>query len=260
MDVPYLLTQLSGSLDSQLTNSLVAEFVDMERRFAIGDWEPATLDGGQFAEVASRIVYHVDSANLNRRKSVNACLKYIEDPSQTNSHAFPGRRTALHLCRVIRTIYKFRSQRGAVHIDPAYTANEIDSTMLIACVRWTMAELLRIFWNGPTSDIASVVKEIVTYEVPAVFTGGDNPLVIRTDLTAEEEIIIHLHQSGSAGMTRSEIGDAIPKASSTISNSLSTLASASRREIVRTSDARYLITPAGSKRVHSELADKLSLP
>jgi hypothetical protein len=170
---PSEVPQYCAALDSNLLESLLVEFQSMERRYLLGDWEPATLDGGQFAEIAARIMYHVDSGTLNTRKSLDKCLSYIQDPNNSNTHC-SQRRSLLHHCRVLRMVYKFRSQRGAIHIDPSYTANELDCSLLMAGVRWVVADLLRLFWTGSKPDIARIVRESVRFPVPAVlsFDGG----------------------------------------------------------------------------------------
>lgn len=61
MSKTHIVTQISPPLDQQLAELLIEEFTSLERRCFLGDWEPATLDGGQFAEIASRIIYHIDS-------------------------------------------------------------------------------------------------------------------------------------------------------------------------------------------------------
>ena len=253
-----VVTLIAPPIDATLARQLLKEFIDAERRFVLGDWEPATLDGGQFAEIAARIVYHVDSGNLNRRKSLDNCLKYVEDPTNNNAHAFPHRRSALHLCRVIRTLYKFRSQRGAVHIDPDYTANELDSSLVVSLARWIAAEVLRLFWTGDTADVAQVVREIVRYEVPAILTLGDQRLVLRTDCSVEEEVLLLLHNVGERGLTRKEIGDAIPRSSGAVSTALGRLKNAAKREVVLRTDSRFILTPNGSKRVRNSLGPKLA--
>ena len=88
-------------------------FISLERRFIQRDWEPAQLDGGQFCEVPARILCHQDSGNLNPGKDHDECLTYIEDQKGQNTHAITPHRDALHLAKVLRTIYKFRSQRAA---------------------------------------------------------------------------------------------------------------------------------------------------
>ena len=39
------------------------------------------------------------------------------------------------LARVLQTVYKFRSQRGAVHISPTYSPNYMDANYVIEAVR-----------------------------------------------------------------------------------------------------------------------------
>ena len=101
MDLPVILSHLSPPLDNTLSTQLFKEFIDIERRFVLRDWEPATLNGGQFAEIAARIIYHIDSGNLNTRKGVDSCLSYVEDPNNSNVHSFPHRRSALHLAKTL---------------------------------------------------------------------------------------------------------------------------------------------------------------
>src|SRR5436309_3372949 len=139
-----LLSQLAPPLDSQLAQQLIDELVSQERRFIQRDWEPSTLDGGQLCEVMSRILYHMDSGNLNLNKDVDKCLEYAE--SDQNKHTL-HRQTALHMAKVARTVYKFRSARGAVHISPTYKANHMDSKLVLEGVRWLFSETLRIWWK-----------------------------------------------------------------------------------------------------------------
>lgn len=110
----FIVQNISPPIDNLLANQLMDEFVSMERRYIQCDWEPAELDGGQFCEVLSRSLYHIDSGNLNHSKSLDDCCRYVEN-EQVN-HVMQPRQDALHLVRVIRTVYKFRSQRSAVHI------------------------------------------------------------------------------------------------------------------------------------------------
>lgn len=152
-----LLTQLSVRLDSVLAEQLLSEYISGEKRYILREWEPATLDGGQFVEAAARIMYHMDSGNLNRSKAVGECLNYVEDQQNGSRHSFPDRKSSIHLSRVLRTIYKFRSDRGAVHIDPVYTANQLDSRLVIDNSRWVLSELLRVFWSGDKVEVAKAI-------------------------------------------------------------------------------------------------------
>lgn len=244
-----LISKLSPPFDQKLVDQLISEYISLEKRYILGDWEPATLDGGQFAEASARIIYHIDSQNLNRKKGVNLCLGYIEDKDNNNIHNFPDRNAALHLCRVTRLVYKFRSARGAIHIDPDYTANHMDSKLVKEGARWILCELLRLFWTGDRSLVSRAINEILTFEIPAIGSFDGQLIVQRTDLTTEEEILILLYFAGEKGLSRKEILKAVLKSESAITKALRILSSSKRREIVQSKSKNYRLIDTGVKKV-----------
>ena len=250
-----LLSQIAPPLDILLVTQLFDEFVSMERRFIQRDWEPAELDGGQFCEALGRIVYHVDANNLSLTKQFDDCLKYVENDQV--SHAMQPRHDALHIAKVLRTIYKFRSQRGAVHISPTYKPNHMDSKFLIESVRWCMNETLRIFWRGDREKVAKAIRELLQFDVPCIGSFEDALLVQRTDLTAEEELLVLLHFAGENGFSRTELGRHSKCSPSSVTRCLQKLESPDYRQIILLGSGHYRLTDLGSKRIREQLADKL---
>jgi hypothetical protein len=242
-DTAYLLSNIAPPLDGTLASLLIGEYISLERRFLAGDWEPATLDGGQFCEISARGIYHIDSKNLNLTKSVDDCLQYVEDLKNTNKHFFPSRKDALNLCKAIRLAYKFRSNRGAVHIDPQYSANEMDSRLIMEAIRWILCEVVRIFWTGNTRDAARVVREIVTYRVPVVFREGCVPIVQNPSLSVGEEVLLLLLDSGGEGMALLQLKASIPGHPSTIEKATQRLRA--DRLVVVNQEGRMILTDLG---------------
>ena len=257
IDKTALLAAICPPLDQCLAEQMIDEFPSLERCYVLREWEPATLDGGQLAEASARLLYQQDSGILNRRKGVNDCLTYVEDPTNSNAHAFPGRKASLHVARVIRTIYKLRSDRGAVHIDPDYTANHLDSKLVLENCRWVISEFLRLFWTADRRQVAAAIRQIVQYEIPVIGLYDGRPLVQRVDCTAEEEVLILLHHSGEHGLSRTQIGKSVPRSAPTVTRALANLASPSRREIVRLQNGNYRLTDIGIRCLLTEMADKL---
>lgn len=256
-EINFIVHQISPPIDNLLANQLVEEFVSMERRYIQRDWEPAELDGGQFCEILARILYHFDSENLNQAKSLDDCLKYIENEHVT--HTMKPRHDALHLARVLRTVYKFRSQRGAVHISPDYTPNHMDSKFVTESIRWCMNEVLRIFWQGDKEKVAKIIRELLQFDVPSIGQFEDILLVQRTDLTSEEEILVLLHYAGEIGFSRYKLGCYAQCSAPSVTKALQKLSSPQFRQIILLSNAQYRLTDLGSKRLREELADKLLL-
>lgn len=252
-----LITGLCPPLDNLLCNQLLDEFISAERRFIQRDWEPAQLDGGQFCEACARIIYHQDSGTLNRTKGFSECVAYIEDDKAP--HAILPRHDGLHLVRVLRTVYKFRSQRGAVHISPTYTPNHMDSKLLIECMRWAMSETLRIFWQQDREAVAKAIRELLQFDVPAVGVFEGLVLVQRTDLNPEEEVLLLLHYAGDSGFSRHELGRFAQCSASSVTRALQKLVASDSRQAIQLGSENFRLTDLGSRRIREQLAEKLIL-
>lgn len=251
-----LISKISPPFDNLLATQFIDEFLSMERRFIQRDWEPAELDAGQFAEIAFRILYHLDSGNLNYGKEVRDCVKYFLNNDVP--HAL-NRKDVSHLSTVLQTIYKFRSDRGAVHISPNYSPNHMDSKFLIESIRWCMNEMLRIFWNGEREDVAKTIRELLQFDVPCIGVFNDILIVQRTDLKGDEEILILLHYAGENGFSRKELGTYALSSPSSITTNLQKLCSPSKRQVLKLKNGNYRLTDLGSRRIRVDLADKLLL-
>jgi DNA-binding MarR family transcriptional regulator len=252
-----LAAEIVPPIDGFLASQLIDEFVSLERRFVLRDWEPAQLDGGQFCEVAGRILYHLDSGNLNPAKEFGDSLSYLENDQ--NSHQLKPRKDYLHLARVLRLVYKFRSDRGAVHISPTYAPNHMDSRLVVECVRWVLAEMLRLFWNSDRERVAVAIRQLLRFDTPCVGIYDDRTIVQRVDLKPEEELLILLHHAGEEGLSRSQIGGSVYMPPSTVTSNLKKLSGAEVRQVIQRPDGRYRLTDLGSKRIREELPDKLLL-
>ncbi len=249
-----LVNQISPPINKLFAEQLVDEFISLERRFIQRDWEPAELDGGQFCEIAMRILYHLDSGNLNYSKGHDECLRYFENNTVTHNL---DRREVGHISKVSQSVYKFRSQRGAVHISHTYTPNHMDAKLVVECVRWMLNEMLRIFWNNDREAVAKVIREILQFDVPCVGIYNEKVIVQRTDLSSEEEILILLHFAGEAGYSRTELGKHAMISPASVTTSIQKLIATAKREVIQLSNGNYRLTDLGQRRIRNELADKL---
>lgn len=253
-DRQALLSRLSPPLDRTLAGQMVEEFVDMERRYIQEDWEPAELDGGRFCEALARALYHQDSKNLSLDRELTDCLSYIEN-DKVPHHVL--RSDALHVSRILRAIWKFRSSRGVAHLSSKYTANQMDARLIVETVRWCMNESLRIFATGEREHVGRIVRELLRFEVPWIGQYGESLLVQRLGLSADEEILILLHHAGEEGMTRFDIGRHARVSPASVTRSLQKLSDPSCREVIGLLGDRYCLTDLGVKRVREQLAAKL---
>jgi hypothetical protein len=250
-----LIERIAPPLDPSLAEALVDEFVSAERRFVQRDWEPAELDGGQFCEVLARALYSWDSGNVNAARPLDECVKYLRNDQV--SHAIQPRKTALHLAKVIETVYKFRNDRGVAHVSPTYKANHMDAKFVMEAIRWCMTETLRVFWQGDPEKAAKAIRELLQFDVPCIGVFAEVIVVQRTDLTAEEEVLVLLHYAGEIGFTRQELDRHAQVSARSVGRALDTLTSPARRAVVLLGSGRFRLTDIGSRYIREQLPDKL---
>jgi hypothetical protein len=133
----------------------------------------------------------------------------------------------------------------------------MDSKFVIEAVRWVMMESLRIYWQGDREAVASAIRELLQFDVPAVGRYEDVILVLRTDLTAEEEILILLHYAGEIGFSRLEMGRHARVSAASVTEALKKLVRL--RQAVQVGSGNYRLTDLGSRRIREDLSAKLSL-
>ena len=252
MQPDQIVAQLATTVDPTLAKQLIDEAVSLEEAFALRRWKYTELDGGRFAEVAARIVYAADSSNVSLSKSVDDCLRYIENAQV--AHRFPQPKSAVHLSKILRAIYKLRSQRGAVHVSPTYTANEIDSRLILEAARWTLAEILRVLGGIAQDELAEIVRSLSRFPQPLMRIYGETALLQSTTFTTEEEVLAHL-LFADAGMTQPELISVIPKDASGVRRAVAKLIDPKQRQAV-VRGGRYLITDLGIVRIERKIADE----
>src|SRR5207302_2648953 len=120
-------------------------------------------------------------------------------------------------------------------------------------------ETLRIFWKGDRELVAIAIRELLQFDVPCVAEYEGVLLVQRTDLRAEEELLLLLHYAGEDGFSRTELGTHVRCSASRVTEAIKKLESASMRQIVRLPSGKYRLTDLGSKRIRESLAPKLLL-
>jgi hypothetical protein len=252
-----LINELNKIVDPSFASAIVESYVELQQRFFAGDWKPAELDGGRLCEAISRALYQLDCAYVVHNELPGQICDWLDDFHNKRSHSLPeaDRR---HFCKAIRLVYKFRSDRGAVHISPDYTANEMDSVLMLHVGKWMFAEFLRIAWNKDRTIIAETISDIIQLEHPAIHELDGVPLVLDHNVSAPQEILVLLNHADGHKLQRDELTRQAKNSNDkSIGVAISRLLKAN--EIRNTSTAGELaITPKGQKKVIQEIIPKLN--
>ncbi|MGG6266259.1 hypothetical protein ACQ4M3_05395 [Leptolyngbya sp. AN03gr2] len=249
-----LIQDLSNTVDPHFAQAAVVSYVEMQQRFLAGDWQPTELDGERFCEAISRCLLQIDTEQIDHRKLPGK----IRDDLLNKSIAHQIRdKDRYHIAKVIELVYRFRSDRGAVHISTEYTANYMDSMLVLHASKWIFAEFLRLAWNRDRKIVAETIAQIVQLEHSVIHELDGKPLVLARDISATDEILLLLYHATNNRLSRAELREqAAAHKPQNVNVALSRLIKS--KEIRAVAENEVALTPNGQKRILEQIMPKLS--
>lgn len=249
-----IIQQLSTIVDASLAQAAVESYVDMQQRFLAGDWGPSELNGGKLSEAVSRCLLQLDTGRIDHRKLPGKVRDDLLDKSLTHTLKFVDR---LHIAKVIDVVYKFRSDRGAVHISTTYTANFMDSMLVLHSGKWMLAELLRLALKKDRETVGEIIEQLVQLEHSLIHELDGKPLVMVKKISAPHEVLVLLHHAVSNRLTRSQLREyATGQSSQNVNVAISRLIA--EKDIRPVDDDVVTLTPKGQQRVITEIMPLLN--
>lgn len=252
-----LTDELAKIVDPAFAEAIVDSFKEVQQRFLAGDWQPGELNGGRLCEAIARATYQLDSGTVTHSQLPGDLCEKIEDEKNLRSHnlELKARR---HLCKAITMVYKFRSDRGPVHISPEYSANEMDSILMVHVGKWIFAEFLRLAWNGDRKVIATTIADIIQLEHSLIHELDGTPLILDHRVSAPEEVLLLLNHAQGHRLLKEEL---IKQVKNNTTAALNTALS----RLLKTNDIRltatpseFAISPKGQKKVIEQIIPKFS--
>ena len=134
---------VSCGLPKKLVDEFIEAYSAVRRNHYLGGHRLAEVEGGRCCEAAYRILEHIVGGSctpLGARLDVGKLTQHLANqPSGSASDS-----VRLHIPRVLRVIYDIRNSRDAAHLGDGIDPNTQDSSLVIACLNWVMAELVRL--------------------------------------------------------------------------------------------------------------------
>jgi len=253
-----LKTELATVIDPAFAEATIDSYVEMQQRFLAGDWQPSELDGGRLCEVVARAVYQLDSGTVTHSQLPGAICEKVEDEKNQHTHALVHS-DRLHMTKAISLVYKFRSSRGSVHISPVYSADFMDSMLMVHAGKWILAEFLRLAWTKDKALIAETIAQIVQLEFSLIHELEGVPLVLDENVSAPVEILLLLNHADGHKLTRDQVtAQCKNNTSAAVATAITRLMRAN--EIRSTPTAgEVALTPKGQKRVIEKIIPGLKI-
>jgi hypothetical protein len=254
LTVPQLIKELSTIVEPSLALAAVESYVEMQQRFLAGDWKPAELDGGRLCEAIAQCVHQLDTGSVTHSKLPGKICERLNDENLAVAHNL-NVKDRHHIAKVIEVVYKFRSDRGPVHISPTYTANEMDSVFVLHAGKWIFAEFLRLTWNKDRQVIAETISRIVQLEHSLIHELDGEPLVLALGITAKEEVLLLLNHAPGNRLSRETLRyQAAGQKPNNVNVAITRLIK--EKEIRPVGGEEVALTPLGQIRIIQEIIPK----
>lgn len=152
-----------------------------------------------------------------------------------------------NLSRVMASVYEIRSSRNSVHLAPDYTADYVDSMYVLSSCKWLLCEFVRLATGQHNEKTAQLLRGMAQLGDPIIFEAGGRAVIMRTGLSAPQEIVLLLLHRPGYQAKKSELVSLAEgyHAANAISTALNRLLN--RREVVKTADGTYYLSTLGKR-------------
>lgn len=182
--------------DDKLVDNLFLSFQKISEEFVAQKPVDLLQNTGLFVESALRVAeYFVLGAHtpLAKKFDVDNCIKKLEGASGSVG-------LKIHVARLSRAIYDFRSRKKAVHLK-AVDPQAIDANLVFNVCNWILIEILK---ESGIKDAESTIKMLFTRKVPLVQGVEDILRTTNPKLSGPQRILLLLY-SAPSGLTEDQL-------------------------------------------------------
>lgn len=185
-----LISSLQNSLPDEVLTELLDEYARIKQHFFLGNFQPAELNGGRFAECVLRLLEYVDRSTftpfgtqLNSEGIINRISNNANLPNTIR----------LLIPRLTRVILDVRNKRDVAHVGGEVNPNYSDSSFIVHSADWILTELVRHYHSCSIDQAASLVSTINDTQIPIVEDINGFVRVLNTSLSTSDKVLVILY-------------------------------------------------------------------
>lgn len=180
-----------------LVDEVLAAFKDAKSRFYRNDLRPQAVEGGLFSEGVLRVM-QFEATGIHDPLSLRT-FNAGRVIGQLEGEVGAQDSVRFHVPRAVRLIYDIRNNRDTGHLTDGIDPNLQDATLVVGCMDWILAEMVRLAHNVPADQAQAMIADIVKKEVPVIEVFDGKPVVLK-DLRPGEHAAAILYWAGSDGL------------------------------------------------------------
>lgn len=184
---------LAGVPDAKLRARLIEAYLDLKKAHLEARYDLAGLNAGKFCEVVLRISQQRvlgASTPLGKRipNFADECRALVVSPTAAGPESIRE-----IIPRALVFLYTVRNKRGIGHVGGDVDANRVDTMTMTQTADWVVCELIRLFHGLSLEEAQDIVDTLSTRQLPLIWEVGGKKRVLRTGLSAAEEVMLLLY-------------------------------------------------------------------
>jgi len=182
--------------DDKLVENLFFSFQKISEEYIAQKPVDLLQNTGLFVESAIRIAEHLifgTHTPICKSLDLDKCIKTLEKATGSDG-------LRIHLTRLGRSIYDFRTRKKAVHlkfVDP----QAIDANLVFNIINWIMIEILK---ESEVADAEGAIRILFTRKIPLVQEADGILRTTNPKLLGTQRILLLLY-SAPAGLSEEEL-------------------------------------------------------
>lgn len=203
MDLATVKTGLAADgVPADVAAELIEAYQEAKRRYHLGDHRPQEVEGGRFSEAAMRVLQHEAGMPVTplgqTLPSVDQLVNRLENATQCDDSV------RFHIPRILKVVYNIRNKRDVAHLGDGIDPNLQDATLVVACIDWVLAELVRLHHGVSADEAQRIIEDLVRREVPAVQEIDGHPVIL-SKLQPRDQALLMLYRCGADGASLQDL-------------------------------------------------------
>jgi len=183
---------LSKKLPAELVELLIKCYTIIKTNFILYKHENTELNASKLSEAVYRILeFYFDKKyspiDKHISKLTEKCRQFEQRPSAGEDDSL-----RIHIPRTIILIVDIRNKRGVGHISGIHDPNLCDSTLVVSCSDWIMAELLRLFGGFKIDEAQRLVDQLIDIKYPLIYQIDDVKRVLEPRMSYTQKVLLLL--------------------------------------------------------------------
>lgn len=244
-----ILQILSNEID-ELGDVLIREYEAVGKNYQLHKYELVLLYGGRFSEA----VYMALSRLVLGKNTTEVNFNSMQQELQQTSSKDHDESLRIHIPRVAKCIYDFRSRKDAAHLKLKASSNYIDASFVSMACQWIISELLRLLSKRDPDWTHKIINSLID-RTPSIIEQFEDKIVILSEgLSAFASVLIVLYYRYPEPVTTDDLVDNL--SDFTRANIVTSLRNAERRKLVYRKEGTAYLTRLGVNYVEKQYIDQ----